>query len=293
MAFLEDTSLDFETNTEGYTVSTGIVPTMPPTSQPKALFGLGLCQYNIDAFGAGTATVVTPSIDTSAWTGINRVELDLTEDAGYEHRFLVSFDGSTWLRHEPSGWREVSIDDLHTKGMTAWQLSDVRVWDILGDSLTFAVGIVWDGTEPTTGIIDGIRVFYKDDDSTDQHELESEPAATESLETVLQGILPDRPIKMRYVSDGMFTEVVTRGGYRIRRAASTKVRRHFPDIQWSGINATQKNTVVAFLASHYSIPFQWTSLGDESSRKFVCTEPEITPPDKGPFTVRTQFLEVL
>lgn len=290
MAFLEDASIDFSTTT-GYTISTGLVG-MPPAPQPKALFDAGVCHYNTDGFEAGTATVITPALDTSTWTGINRVELDLTEDVGYEHRFLVSFDGSTWLRHEPSGWREVSIDDLHSKGMTAWQLADVRVWDALADSLTFAIGITWDGTEPTTGAIDTIRVFYKTDGTTDTYALEAEPDYSEDLDVVLQGLQPDRPIKKRYVSDGMLNELLTRGGYRIRRAASTKVRRHYPDMQWSGINATQKDTIVAFLRSHYSIPFLWNAPGDSSSLKFVCSEPEVTPPDKGPFTVRTQFLEV-
>lgn len=146
MAFSTNTSIDFSTST-GYTFD-------------AAEFAISGGEGTLDASELGPTTCITPAIDTSTWSVINRVAIDDEVASSYRHKYLVSFDGgASWQRYQQGIWITASIGDIATIGMTRWQVEAIRDWSPLEDSLSFAVSASRTNLSHA-GAISGFSVYY-------------------------------------------------------------------------------------------------------------------------------------
>lgn len=276
MAFLVNTSVDFSTAV-GYTFN-------------GSEFGISGGVGTLDPGVGGPTTCICPSINTSTWTTINRVEIDETVADTYRHRYLVSFDGGTvYYRYQQGNWLVAAIGDIATVGMSRPQVELIRYWPLLSTGLVFAVSASRTDTSDT-GQISGFSVYYLTGSTPEQATItDGEPLAnpTEALEDVLTE-QPELPLTLVYDWPNARDRFV--GNYEMRIPVCDRYRLSV-DAKFIAVNATRKAAILAFLSDHYTAPFWWLLCPLENAAAFTASEPSVTQLAVDVWEISTRFTQ--
>jgi hypothetical protein len=279
MAFSSNNAIDFSSST-GYTFD-------------AAEFVISGGVGTLDTGETGPTTCTTPSIDTSTWTFINRVEISDEVEGTYRHKYLISFDGgSTWRRYRQGLWGEVALTSIETTGMTRWQVEAIRDWSLLDDSLSFAVSASRTDTGDA-GEVSGFTVYYLTGSTEEQVTVPgTEPyeKPTETVEADI-GIQPDLPLTLQFIWPSDIVSMT--GNYQVcvRRSETYRL---MLDVSWSGLTETQRDTLLAFIADHYETPFIWEQapLHETDELAFLfCQEPSTTQMGPDVWRVSTRIIQ--
>lgn len=261
MAFLVNTSVDFSTAV-GYTFN-------------GAEFGISGGVGTLDLGVAGPTTCVCPSINTAAWTFLNRVEITETVADSYRHRYLVSFDGgTTYYRYSQGNWIEAAIASIATVGMLRPQVEQIRNWTLLSTGLVFAVSASRTDVADL-GEISGFAVYYLTGSTPEPVDVTGgEPYAnpTEALEDVLlPEEEPEMPLSPQY--SWPFVDAPFGGNYQMRIAHASRYRVSF-EAAMVAASETRRDAIVAFLQDHAEAPFWWLLCPLEAAAAFTASEPQ-------------------
>lgn len=244
MAFSSNTSLDFSSSA-GY-------------SFDAAEFEITGGSGSLVTAETGPSVCITPPIDTTAWETMGRVEIDDTIEGTYRNKYLISFDGgTTWRRYREGVWIEAPLVSIASLGMTRWAVEDIRDWSPLGDALAFAVVASRTDADDDGGV-SGFSVFYLSAPGSEQVTVPgTEPfeVPTDTLEADL-GIQPDLPLVLQFVWPHDVQTMT--GNYQVC-VSLAETYRLMIDASFSGLDETQRDSVLAFIAAHYETPFLWES----------------------------------
>lgn len=237
MAFLEESSIDFSTDT-GYDLSDAEI------TGGSLVFESGL---------TGTGTCETPDIDTSSVASVNRFSITASESSDFIIRVLASFDsGTTWYRYALNAWIETDESLISTKGMTVQSFEDVRDWPLIGDSVRFLISLTRSSSS-SSGSVSQITMYYLSGSTFETASVESEPSSSDTLENAID-IQPDYPVNISFEDSTIQT--TSQGGYTVNISQSTSLRRVYSG-KFRGLSLSEAQTVESFLIQYQTDAFTW------------------------------------
>lgn len=226
-----------------------------------------------------SAAVLTPSIDTSAWAGIQSIVTTQEEEADssgnmYRHRFLISKEDTAgsdrifFYQYLKGEWVSVANSDnseteilnaLDNAGMTRNDLATIRLWPDTGAGTYFAllVGMKREATG-LSGSFGLAEVYY----GSEVVDLGDEGAATDDL-----AFEPEFPYTIAFEDPSQTTTFD--GGYIQPMEFGTALRMSLT-MSWTGLSESERDTLQAFIEAHAETgaAFNWTPNGWPSSHKW-------------------------